>query len=116
MSLSRVALALVGLLCLGGCEQWHLTINSDGLVFISVVGDDGNPRHRFRIRSRDAAGADRVLDVPASGQLTLTPVADGTLELTLLAPESCLVTGSNPRTLTVSSGQEVRLAFDVRCT
>jgi hypothetical protein len=113
---SRAALALAGLLGLTACEQWHLSINSDGLVFISVIGDDAQPRHRFRIRTRDAAGTGRVLDVPPSGQLTLTPVVDGTLELTLLAPDSCRVSGSNPRTLIVAGGQEVRLAFDVRCT
>ena len=110
----RAALALAGLVYLAACEEWHLSVNSDGLVFISVIGDD-EPRHRFRIRTRDAGGAVRTLDVPASGQLSLPPVAAGTLELTLLAPGDCRVAGSNPRTLTVAAGQEVRSAFDVRC-
>ncbi len=116
MSVPRAALALAGLLCLTACEEWHLSFNRDGLVFISVIGDAGEPRHGFRVRTRDAGGAVRILDVPASGQLTLTPVADGTLELTLLTPEGCRVAGSNPQTLTVAAGLEVRLAFDVRCT
>ena len=110
----RAALGLSGLILLAACDQWHLSINSDGLVFISVIGD-GEPGDRFRVRSRDAGGILRTVDVPPSGQLTLTPVADGALQLTLLAPEGCQVTGSNPRAVTVSAGQEVRVAFDVRC-
>lgn len=111
----RVGLALTALLYLTACEEWHLSINSDGLVFISVVGEDGEPPYRFRLRTRDARGTTRILDLPASGQLTLTPVADGPLELTLLTPEVCHVVGPNPRTLAVTAGQEVRSAFDVRC-
>jgi hypothetical protein len=58
----------------------------------------------------------RTVDVPPSGQLSLTPVADGALQLTLLAPEGCQVAGPNPRAVAVVAGQEVRVAFDVRCT
>jgi hypothetical protein len=112
---SRAALALAGLLYLTACDQWHLSINSDGLVFISVIGDNGEPRHRFRLRSRDAGGMTRILDVPSSGQLTLTPVSDGELQLTLLPPEGCQVSGPNPQTLVVTAGQEARVAFDARC-
>jgi hypothetical protein len=86
------------------------------LVFISVIGEDGDPRHRFRLRIREADSAVRILDVPASGQLTVKAAVDGPLELTLLTPESCRVAGSNPRTLTVTAGQEIHSAFDVRCT
>lgn len=111
----RAGLVLAGLLYLTACDQWHLSINSDGLVLISVIGDAGEPRHRFRVRARDAEGAVRILDVPASGQLTLTPVADGTLELTLLHPEGCRVAGANPRTLSVAAGESVKVDFDVRC-
>lgn len=115
MRVPRAALALAALLYFTACEEWHLSINSDGLVFISVIGDAGEPRHRFRLRTRDADGAVRTMDVPASGQLTLSPVADGILEVTLLTPEGCRVAGSNPRTLAVSAGQEIGLVFDVRC-
>jgi hypothetical protein len=111
----RAALALAGLLYLTACDQWHLSINSNGLVLISVIGDAGEPRRRFRLRTRDAEGAVRILDVPASGQLTLTPVANGTLELTLLHPEGCRVAGANPRTLSVAAGEAVKVDFDVRC-
>jgi hypothetical protein len=111
----RAALGLAGLLHLAACDEWHLSINSDGLVFISVIGDQGELRDRFRLRTRDAGGTIRIMDVPTSGQLTLTPLADGELQLTLLAPEGCQVSAPNPRTLTVSAGQEPRVAFDVRC-
>jgi len=111
----RAALGLAGLLHLAACDQWHLSINSDGLVFISVIGDGGDHRERFRVRTRDAGGTIRILDVPASGQLTVKPASDGLLELTLLTPKGCWVVGSNPRMLTVAADQEFRLAFDVRC-
>ncbi len=111
----RAGLALAGLLYLTACDQWHLSINSDGLVLISVVGDSGEPREGFRVRSRDAGETIQILDVPASGQLTLTPVADGALQLTLLAPEGCQVGGPNPQTLIVSADHESSVAFDVRC-
>lgn len=111
----RAALGLAGLLHLAACDQWHLSINSDGLIFISVVGDHGEPRERFRLRTRDAGGTTRTLDLPASRELTLRAATEGPLELTLLTPEACLVVGANPRTLNVATGQEVRLAFDVRC-
>jgi hypothetical protein len=111
----RAALGLAGLLLLAACDQWHLSINGDGLVFISVIGDHGGPRDRFRLRTRDAGGTTQIVDLPPTGQLTLTPVADGALELTLLAPEGCQVAEPNPQTLTVSAGQESRVAFDVRC-
>ena len=114
--MSPAALALGGLLYLTACDQWHLSINSDGLVFVSVIGEGSDPRHRFRLRTREADSAVRILDVPASGQLTVKPAVDGPLELTLLTPEGCRVVGSNPRTLTATAGQEVRSAFDVRCS
>lgn len=112
----RIALGLTVLLYLPACDQWHLSINSDGLVLVSVIGEDSDPRHRFRLRTREADSAVRILDVPASGQLTVKAPTDGLLELTLLTPEGCRVVGSNPRTLSVTAGQEVRSAFDVHCT
>jgi hypothetical protein len=111
----RAALGLAGLLHLVACDQWHLSINGDGLVFVSVIGDQGEHRERFRLRTREADSAVRILDVPASGQLTLEPAVDGPLELTLLTPEGCRVVGPNPRTLTAIAGQEIRSAFDVHC-
>jgi hypothetical protein len=110
------ALVLGGLLCFTACDRWHLSINADGLVFISVIGDyDGQPRDRFRVRVRESDGAVRVLTVPASGQLSLKSFTDGPLELTLLHPEGCHVAGANPRTFSVAAGEEVEVDFDVRC-
>jgi hypothetical protein len=108
--------ALLGaLLYLTACEEWHLSINRDGLVLISVIGDHGG-RERFRLRTRDSGGTTRTLDVPASGHVTLTPVTSGELQVVLLVPEDCEVSGPNPQLLTVPAGREVRLAFDVRCS
>lgn len=111
----RAAVVLAALLYLTACEEWHLSINRDGLVLVSVIGDGADPKGRYRLRTRDAQGITRTLEVPASGQVILTPLADGELEVTLLAPESCRVSGPNPKRVTVLGGEEVRLAFDVRC-
>jgi hypothetical protein len=108
-------LALAGLLLLTGCDQWHLSINSDGLVFISVIDDQDLPGDRFRVRIRSIDGATETLGVPASGELSLTQAADGLIELTLLAPDPCQVLGANPRSVSVSTGNETRVSFDVRC-
>jgi hypothetical protein len=110
----RRAVALAVILSLAACEEWHLSVNSDGLVFISIVGD-GAGRPGFRLRTRTGSGVVQTLAVPASGALGLTQVAGGELELTLLLPDRCRVDGPNPRTLTVHAGREIRLAFDVHC-
>jgi hypothetical protein len=109
----RAALVLAGILYLAACDEWHLSVNSDGLVFISVTEDTGEPRHRFRLRTRHADGALRTREVPASGLLALP--AGGTIELTLLTEDGCEVTRDNPRILSVAAGEEIRTDFDVRC-
>ena len=109
------AIACGALLYVAGCDQWHLSINGDGLLFVSVIGDGAGPQGRFRARTLDAEATVQVLDVPSSGRLTLSPVAAGTLELTLLPPAGCTVTGANPRVLTVAADKTVRTNFDVRC-
>jgi hypothetical protein len=109
------ALALAALVSAASCQQWHLSINSDGLLFISVIGDNDRHRDRFRVRIQDADGTVRVQDVPASGRLTVGALADGPLELTLLPPAGCQVEGANPRTMTVAAGETVRVDFNVQC-
>jgi hypothetical protein len=106
------ALALGGLLLIG-CDQWALSINGNGLLFIGVIGD--NHPGRFRVRARQAEGATRLLEVPASGQLNLSGLAAGAVELTLLLPPGCRVAGANPQTLMVSPDQAANATFDVRC-
>lgn len=108
------ALALAGLLGLGACDQWHLSINRDGLVFVSVIDGTGQ-RGGYRVRTRQADGTVRFVDLPPSGVLSLSPVPAGTLELTLLPPAGCTVAGPNPRVLTVGPDAAVRVTFDVRC-
>jgi hypothetical protein len=105
------ALAVGGLL-LAGCDQWALSIGGNGVLFIGVLGDD-HPG-RFRLRTRQAEGT-RLLEVPASGQLNLTGLVPGAVELTLLLPSGCRVAGANPQTLMVSPDQASRVAFDVHC-
>ena len=112
----RTAALVAVLLPMTACEAWHLSLSSDGLVFVSVVGITGEPGHHFRVRTRDAGGATRTIDLPPSRELTLSPGVDGALELNLLAPAGCQVQGANPRTVVVAMGGETRLVFDVRCS
>jgi hypothetical protein len=112
----RVALGLALLLNVAACDQWFLAIDSNGLVFVSIIGYGAEPRGQFRLRIRETGGTVRTLDVPASGQMTLTPVPDGELEVTLLMPEGCAVSGPNPQRLSVLSSQEERVSFEVRCS
>jgi hypothetical protein len=97
-----------------GCDRWALSVNGDGLLFISVIGD-GDDHGGFRIRTRDGGGTARIAPVPSSGNLRLEGVAAGPFELTLLAPEECRVAAPNPRTLTVSADQPVNVGFEVHC-
>jgi hypothetical protein len=108
----RAALLLGGLL-LAGCDQWALSVGGNGLIFIGVTGDD-HPG-RFRVRARQADGT-RLLDMPASGELNLSGLAPGAVELTLLLPPGCRVAGANPQTLTITPDQPARAAFEVRCS
>src|SRR5688572_23158630 len=104
----RTAALLAVLLPMAACDAWYLAINSDGLLFVSVVGISGEPRHRFRIRTRDAGGMTRTIELPPSRELTLSPRVEGAFELNLLAPAGCQVEGANPRTVVVETGRENR--------
>jgi hypothetical protein len=109
-----VTLALAALLLLTACDQWALFVNSDGVLSVSIFSD-GSPRDGFRVRVRQTDGSTRVLDVPASGPLTVGGAAGTTVELTLLAPEGCRVSAPNPRTVSPGSDQTVGVVFDVHC-
>ena len=109
-----VTLALAALLLLTACDQWALFVNSDGVLSVSIFSDGSQPQDRFRLRVRQPDGTTRVLDVPASGPLTLNGAA-GSTELTLLSPEGCQVSAPNPRTVSPGSDQTVGVVFDVHC-
>lgn len=110
---SRWPAALALGLLLAGCDQWALSVGGNGLLFVGVIGDDHSGP--FRVRARQAEGT-RLLDVPPSGQLNLSGLAPGAVELTLLVPPGCQVAGANPQTLTVSPDQALQAAFEVRCS
>jgi hypothetical protein len=105
--------ALILTALLSACDQWALFVNSDGVLSITIVSDGDGPG-RFRVRASQG-GATRVLDVPASGQLSSSDFNAGEVELTLLPPAGCEVSGPNPRTLTVRADDAVNVAFDVHC-
>lgn len=99
---------------LGACDRWSLSVNSEGLLFISI-DHDGQTDQGYRVRTRQADGTTRVLEVPASGQLSSSAVAAGIVELTLLPPLGCQVSGPNPQRLMVSDGETINVTFDVSC-
>ena len=109
------ALAITGLCLLPGCDQWHLSINSDGLIFISVAGDGIDTGDRFRVRVRNDDGGVRTLELPASRQLTVAAEPDRTVQLTLLVPEGCRIDGINPQTVTATAARSNRVDFAVHC-
>lgn len=109
------ALALAALLLLTACDQWALFVNSDGVLSVSIFSDGSQPQDGFRVRLRQPDGTTRVLDLPASGPLTVGGAAGSTVELTLLAPEGCRVSAPNPRTVSRGSDQTVGVVFDVHC-
>jgi hypothetical protein len=110
-----VTLALAALLLLTACDQWALFVNSDGVLSVSIFSDGSQPQNRFRVRVRETDGTLRILDVPASGPLTLSGAAGSPVELTLLSPEGCRVSAPNPRTVSPGSDQTVGVVFDVHC-
>lgn len=108
-------LALAALLLLTACDQWALFVNSDGVLSVSIFSDGSQPRDGFRIRARQADGTTRILDVPATGPLTLSGASGSTVELTLLSPDGCRVSPPNPRTVSPGPDQTVGVVFDVHC-
>lgn len=107
--------ALAALLLLTACDQWAVFVNSDGVLSISIFSDGFQPQDRFRVRARQADGATRVLDLPATGALTLSGAGGSAVELTLLSPEGCRVSAPNPRTVSVGPDQTDGVVFDVLC-
>jgi hypothetical protein len=99
---------------MAACDQWALSINSGGVLSITITSDGFHYGDRYRLRARQSGGATRVFDLPPSGQLT-RDIGVGLIELTLLAPDRCRVSVPNPRTLTVGADEVIRVAFDVRC-
>jgi hypothetical protein len=100
---------------LAACDYWSLQVNSDGLLLVSVIGDDIPRRGGYRVRTRHPDGSTRTLDVPASGRLSVRSSGEGPLELTLLPPQGCRVSPPNPRTFMVAADQQINVAFDVNC-
>ena len=111
----RAALAAGCVLSLTACDQWALMVNSDGILHISIASDGFQAGGRYRIRTREADGTTRLLDVSDSGVTTFRSGSAGPLELTLLTPQQCQVSPPNPRTLTVAADHTVSVAFDVHC-
>jgi hypothetical protein len=100
---------------LAACDYWSLQVNSDGLLLVSVIGDDRPRGGGYRVRTRHPDGSTRTLDVPDSGSLSMRSSGEGLLELTLLPPDGCRVSPPNPRTLMVAADQQINVAFDVNC-
>ena len=113
--LLRLGLALGSSSLLSGCDQWALRINSDGLLSINIVSDGGQARGRFRVRASQAGGLVRMIDLPASAQLHLDDFSEGALELMLLPPAGCRVSGPNPLHVEIESGRTLTVAFSVFC-
>jgi hypothetical protein len=113
--LLRVGVALGSSVLLSGCDQWALSIDSNGLLFISITSDGGQRQGGFRVRATQSGGLSRVMDVPTSGRLSLDGFSAGQVEVTLLPPLGCQVSSPNPQALQVGTGGGVNATFNVRC-
>ena len=112
----RTALLLGSALqLLVACDRWSLIVNSDGVLSITIVSDDGFSGHHFRVRARQADGSTQTLEIPASGRLSSSALESGMVELTLESPEGCIVSGPNPQSLMVGEGPAASVTFDVSC-
>jgi hypothetical protein len=111
--MKRCIACLISLLA--ACDYWSLQVNSDGLLLVSVIGDDIPRRGGYRVRTRHPDGSTRTLDLPTSGRLSVRSSGEGPLELTLLPPQGCRVSPPNPRTFMVAADQQINVAFDVTC-
>jgi hypothetical protein len=98
-----------------GCDQWALSIDSNGLLFISIISDGGQRQGGFRVRAAQSGGLSRTMNVPSSGRLSLDGLSAGQVEVTLLPPAGCQVSSPNPQSLQVGTGGGVNATFNVRC-
>jgi hypothetical protein len=90
-------------------------INGNGLLFVSII-NDSDDHGGFRVRARQSTGVSRIIDVPASGNLTFGDFSAGEVELTLLAPEACSVAPPNPRMINAEAGEPINVGFEVHCS
>jgi len=112
----RVA-CLLGVLSpfLAGCDHFSLAFSSDGFLAIAIVNDGPHPREPFRVRARLADGSSRLLDLSASGQVSVRELGSGEVELTLLPPAGCTVVSPNPISVGVGPDETRSVSFDVHC-
>ena len=114
--LRRLALSALVPLAAVACDYMALSFDgSMGLVVITI-SDDGYPAPGgYRIRTRQAGVADRVVLVPTGGKLEIESTSSEPMELTLLEPLGCRVLGPNPQFVTPTGGQPVRAGFTIEC-
>ena len=114
--LRRAVLAALLPLAAAACDYMALSFDgSMGLVVITISDDDHPSPHGYRIRTRQAGAADRIVLVPAGGALEIEATSPEPMELTLFEPPDCRVIGRNPLLVTPTVGQPVRAGFTVEC-
>jgi hypothetical protein len=104
---------LFPLLALSACDVTFLSISTDGRIEVSVVTSGS---------TLDLDGYSVTVDgiqtraVDANGAITLGGISQGThvVQLSGLA-DNCAVSGENPRTIVVPSGETFSVAFAVVC-
>lgn len=103
-------------LAVAACDYMALSFDgSMGLVVITVSDDDYRSPHGYRIRARQAGTPDRIVLIPAGGNLEIEATGPESIELTLFEPPDCRVIGRNPLLVTPTPGQPVRAGFTVEC-
>lgn len=107
----------LSVLLLAGCDAWALSIGGDGLIFVSVIDDDGHrrPRGGYRIRVRADGRPPYEVALPPDGRLRLDPPADGPVELALVPPAGCRAVEPSALTVTPSDDGAARATFRLAC-
>ena len=120
--LRRLALSALVPLAAVACDYMALsfdgsmTLHAQGGRAEITISDDGYPAPGgYRIRTRQAGMADRVVLVPTGGKLEIESTSSEPMELTLLEPLGCRVVGPNPQFVTPTGGQPVRAGFTIEC-
>ena len=106
---------LVLLLAVAACDYWALSINSDGLIHVTVLGGDGyRPRDGYRIRVIRGPGETSVVNLPESGVLQVDAPPGAQVTLALMPPAGCIAAASE-QSVRVGAGSTATARFELAC-
>lgn len=113
---ARRCIALVATAVLASCEIVSLSFDGSNGLIVVVVSDGGTAwPGGYRIRTRQAGAADRIVAAAPGRELSLAVASTEPVELTLLLPTGCRTTSPNPLIVAPSGDSAARASFAVDC-